>query len=153
VPFACVGGRRDERPFMSEVRKVSAAVVMYSAAIAALIFCAGIGLMIVASASIAPSQKAESEKTILEQRIESAREVRAALAKGVAKPEPLPPITAKLAKDMRSVQTVTAATVKPERPKLSAQARNAFASATSDLSASANSRSYSSFDRHATSGF
>ena len=135
---------------MSEVRKVSAAVGMYSAAVVALIFCAGIGLMFVASASIAPSQKTESEKTILEQRIESAREVRAALAKGVAKPEPLAPITAKLARDMKAMQT--AATVKPERPKLSAQARNAFAS--SDFSAAQPaSRSYSSFDRHAASGF
>jgi hypothetical protein len=141
---------------MSAGRKISAAVVMYGAAIVALVFCAGIGLMIIASASLAPSQKAEAEKTILDQRIESAREVRAALAMGVPKPEPLAPITAKLARDMKSVQTdmksvQTAATIKP--PKLSAQARNAFASANKDFSASTNSRSYVSFDRHSTSGF
>jgi hypothetical protein len=150
APFACVAGRRDERPFMSECRNVSAAVVMYSTAIVALIFCSGIGLMIVASASIAPNQKAEAEKTILEQRIESAREVRAALAKGVAKPEPLPPITAKLARDLKAVQS--AATIMPERPKLTAQARNAFAS-TDFSAAQPYSRSYSSFDRHSASGF
>ena len=131
---------------------MSGAIVMYGAVAAVLVFCAGIGLMIVASAAMAPSQKAESQKTILDQRIESAREIRAALARGVAKPDLLPPVTAKLARDVK-VAPQAVATVKPERPKLSAQARNAFANGNPDYSSASYSRSYSSFDRHSASGF
>ena len=63
-------------------------------------------------------------KTILDERIANAREIKAALAKPQPKPEPLPPITEKVA-NPPSTTVVT-----PEKPlKLPRQARNAMAMA------------------------
>ena len=86
------------------------------------------------------SQTAEIEKTLLDTRVESSREIRQALAKPIPRPEPLGPVTAKLARSIEA--TKLAAT-----PKLSKQARDAFASA--DRPA-APSGTYAVPDRHSS---
>jgi hypothetical protein len=103
--------------------------------------CAGIGLAVVVKTAAGLSQPAAREKTLLDLRIESSREIREALAKPVAGPEPLPPITtANLARGLLAA--------KLPRVKLAKEASDAFAS--SDWSAQ--SRSTVQYDRH-TSNF
>jgi hypothetical protein len=60
----------------------------------------GMGATVAAIVNTTPAPQGASVRTKspLELRVESAREVREALAKPIVQPEPLPPITAKLAK-------------------------------------------------------
>ena len=64
----------------------------------------------------------EREKTLLEERVESARQIRDALAKPIPPPEPLTPVTAKVER-----KPPTVAAVKANRPSVGKQARDAFA--------------------------
>jgi len=77
---------------------------------------------------------------LLDYRVESSREIRQALSKPIPRPEPLGPITAKLA---RSLEATTLAA----KPKLSKQAADAFASA--DLP-TVSSRTNAVPDRHSS---
>ena len=58
--------------------------------------CVGLGLTAVVKAASALSQHTQRERTLLDFRMESSREIRQALAKPLPQPEPLPPITARL---------------------------------------------------------
>jgi hypothetical protein len=69
--------------------------------------------------------RSQREKTILDQRIASAREIKHALRKPIPRPEPLTPITAKPA---RALSAVAVAPEKPRYRSLSKEARDAFAS-------------------------
>jgi hypothetical protein len=89
------------------------------------------------------------EKTVLELQIESAREIHAALNRPENPIEPLPPITAKLARSP-SAPLVVAETEKKKKKKtrlLSTAARNAFAS--TDWSAASTTFPSPALDRHA----
>jgi hypothetical protein len=134
------GGAKNEEQFMSEARKWSKALLTYCGVVAALAICSGLSLALVVNAGAGLSQTAEIEKTLLDYRIESSREIRQALAKPIPRPEPLGPITAKLARSVES--TMLAA-----KPKLSKQAADAFASA--DLPA-VPARTYAVPDRHSS---
>jgi hypothetical protein len=137
---------------MSEARKVTGAVLIYCAVAASLVVFAIFGLTTVMKGSVELSQKAGSEKTLLDYRTESSHQIRQALAKPILRPEPLPPIAAKLARATTPVETVVS---RPDRPKLSKEARNALASANTESSSGSRSysHSYSSFDRHSASGY
>jgi hypothetical protein len=131
---------KDEEQFMSETSKWSEAFLIYCGVAAALIICSSLSVAVVINAGAGLSQTAEIEKTLLDYRVESSREIRQALSKPVPRPEPLGPITAKLA---RSVE----ATKLAAKPNLSKQARDAFASA--DLPA-VPSHPYAVPDRHSS---
>jgi len=135
-----LAGAEDEEPFMSEARNWSKAFLTYCGVAAALVICSGLSLAVVINAGAGLSQTAEIEKTLLDTRVESSREIRQALAKPIPRPEPLGPVTAKLARSIEA--TKLAAT-----PKLSKQARDAFASA--DRPA-APSGTYAVPDRHSS---
>jgi hypothetical protein len=125
---------------MSEARKWSKAFLAYCGVAAALVICSSLSLAFVINAGAGLSQTAEIEKTLLDYRVESSREIRQALSKPIPRPEPLGPITAKLA---RSVEAPKLAA----KPKLSKQATDAFASA--DLPV-VPSRTYAVPDRHSS---
>jgi hypothetical protein len=125
---------------MSEARKWSNAFLTYCGVTAALVICSSLSLAVVINAGAGLSQTAEIEKTLLDYRVESSREIRQALAKPIPRPEPLGPITAKLAGSIEATKLAA-------KPKLSKQARDAFANA--DLPA-VPSRTYSVPDRHSS---
>jgi hypothetical protein len=68
-------------------------VVVYAAVVASLVAGIGVALFIVTN-SVASPQSART-RTALDMRLESAREVREALAKPIPQPQRLPPVTAK----------------------------------------------------------
>jgi hypothetical protein len=72
-----------------------------------------------------PSQEQEHDR--IKDIAASAREIRAALARPVAVPEPLPPITAKLAHGNLRPGAPGARTMAPSRRALSSEARDAMA--------------------------
>ena len=125
---------------MSEVRKCLTALLAYCAVAAALVVCSSLSLALVISSGASLSQTAEIEKTLLDHRVESSREIRQALLKPIRRPEPLGPITAKLARSVEPTKLVA-------KPKLSKEARDAFASG--ELSASS-SHNYALPDRHSS---
>ena len=94
----------------------------------------------------APQQKdglprePDGEKTLLNLRIESACEVRRALAKPIPPPAPLPPVTARLERPPQQP-------LRHERPRLLPEARDAFASMDLKLNVSM-PPSVSAYDRH-----
>jgi len=136
----CWRGVKDEEQFMSEARKWSNAFLTYCGVAAALVICSSVSLALVINAGAGLSHTAEIEKTLLDYRVESSREIRQALSKPIPRPEPLGPITAKLA---RSLEATTLAA----KPKLSKQAADAFASA--DLP-TVSSRTNAVPDRHSS---
>jgi len=74
----------------------------------------------------------EREKTILDERIANAREIKAALSKPIARPEPLSPITAKRSNPVSAAVAAHTDVLRPtltnrRSPKLSPAARNALA--------------------------
>ena len=101
-------------------------VVMYLAVAATLVGGMGIALTAVAS-SVVSQQSVARAKTPFEIQLDSAREVRAALAKPIPAPQPLPQITAKLE---RPIAKVGARSVPPKRNTELAmrESRQAFAS-------------------------
>jgi hypothetical protein len=99
-------------------------------------------MFVLAGASKGSSQAAAREKTMLDVRIEDAREIKRALAKSVDIP-PLPPITAR---PLREKTTTIAAQepVRPPRAKPSQAALNAMA-----MQVKTEARSSApAFDRH-----
>jgi hypothetical protein len=125
---------------MPEMRKCSTALLTYCAVAAALVACSSLSLAVVIGAGAGLSQPVETEKTLLDHRVESSREIRQALLRPVPRPEPLGPITATLARRVEPTKLVA-------KPKLSKEARDAFASG--DFSASP-SQSYVLPDRHSS---
>jgi hypothetical protein len=106
--------------------KTVTGLLMYAAVALTLVGGIGAGAAAIVKAASAIHQQSSSRtKSPLESRIESAREIREALAKPVAHPQPLAPITAKLANPAAKV----AARPAPRRNTDVAmtQARQAFA--------------------------
>jgi hypothetical protein len=111
---------------MMNNRSSVSSLVMYVAVAATLVGGIGIALTVVTS-SVASQQVVASAKTPFEIQLDSAREVREALAKPIPAPQPLPRITAKLEKP---VAKVVARSVPPKRNTEVAmrESRQAFAS-------------------------
>lgn len=129
-------------------RSIPSLLLIYAAVIGTLVAGVGYGFtkLTIASESREPSV---AEKTVLDQRIATARQIKAALHKPVAKPEPLTPITAKRTNGPSAKlvgETYRRPKLSRERPKLSREALDAMAM---DSSASSNPvpSSASSYDR------
>ena len=107
-------------------RSSVSSLVMYVAVAGTLVGGIGIALTVVTS-SVASQQVVARAKTPFEIQLDSAREVREALAKPIPAPQPLPRITAKLEKP---VAKVVARSVPPKRNTEVAmrESRQAFAS-------------------------
>ena len=107
-------------------RSSVSSLVMYVAVAATLVGGIGIALTVVTN-SVASQQVVARAKTPFEIQLDSAREVREALAKPIPAPQPLPRITAKLEKP---VAKVVARSVPPKRNTEVAmrESRQAFAS-------------------------
>lgn len=86
--------------------------------------CVGLGLTAVVRAASALSQQTQRERTLLDLRMDSSREIRQVLAKPLPQPEPLPPITARL----HHAAGFAVANINPDRRKWMDEARGAFAS-------------------------
>jgi len=100
-------------------------------------------LVKIVDASTGMARHSEREKSLLDERLATARNIKQVLAKPVPRPEPLAPITAK----PEHAASKLAAAPKPARPKLSAEARDAMAS--TDFSAPSRSPPADNYDRHA----
>jgi hypothetical protein len=114
-----------------------------------ILLAAGIGFGVtkVVGAAANLSQRSTPEKTLLDERIFSARSIKEALAKPVPSAEPLPAITARLASKERSQEKVAQARQSKVR-KLSNQARNALASARQPSTPTPAPTMSASYDRH-----
>ena len=102
-----------------QARSQSSVVLLYIGVIATALAVIAFGLSAVVKASAALSQAGARDKTMVEAQIESSRAIRRALATPVSIP-PLPPITARPARDIASIQA-------NRRPALSPEAMNALA--------------------------
>ncbi len=130
-----------------QTRSHSSMLLIYIGAIFAALAIIALGLMAIVQASAALSPTGARDKTVLELQVESAREIRRALAVPVVV-EPLPPITARMAREVRSV--ASGQDRKPARTALSQEALNAMAMEPSETSRPAR-HNYPALDRHATS--
>jgi hypothetical protein len=125
---------------MPNARALPTAVLTYFGVIGLLLVCALLGIAMVAKASTAMSQRTDRERTLLDLRLESALEIRRALAKPLPPVEPLPPITSKAI-----AATGETNTAKLTDEKLPRRGRNAFASG---VFSGQHAPSALSFDRH-----
>jgi hypothetical protein len=134
-------------------------VFKYAGVIAVAIVFTALSLHTVIQASVGMSTTSPRAKTVLDLQVESAREIRAALDRPQVSLEPLPPITAKLARSLPPSKVADKRTRFPSAEArngvrlLSAEARNSFAltewSASSKSSAlPPASPSYPTTDRH-----
>jgi len=93
------------------------------------------------------AQSRSRERTVLDERLASLRAIKEALRKPLPKPQPLPPITAKVANPHPKVEVAEKAERKSK--KLSQETRDAFAS----FDEPSVSNSALSYDRHSMRGF
>ena len=129
-------------------RSIVADVTVYSlAACVPLGALVAAGLWFFGSVETGVAKSADTAKTILDLRIESAREIRRALAVPIPSPEPLGPIKTKAAHALGSSKALTA---EHRRPILPAEARDAFASAASSNTGWSHSAPAVAHDRHST---
>src|SRR6478672_7385208 len=124
-------------------RGIPSLLAIYFGIIGTLVAGAGLGLTKIVDASAGMALHSGREKSLLDERIATARNIKQALAKPVARPEPLAPITAK----PEHAASKVAAAPTSARPRLPAEARDALASA--DFSARSQSRPALSYGRHA----
>ena len=130
-------------------RSLSSLVLMYVGGLATALSVIALGLTAVVQASAGLSEATARDKTLLELQIESSREIRRALATPISQPPRLPPLTARLARDLR--ESTAALTRKPVQMKLPQEAMNAMAMGQSGTYSSVRSSSfdYAVRDRHA----
>ena len=124
-------------------RGIPSLLAIYFGIIGILVAGAGLGLTKIVDASTGMARHSEREKSLLDERLATARNIKQMLAKPVPRPEPLAPITAK----PEHAASKVAATPTPARSKLSAEARDAMAS--TDVSAQVRSGPANNYDRHA----
>jgi hypothetical protein len=82
---------------MRRARGLSSFLLMYVAVIGVALGGIAFGLTAVVKTATGLSQQTQREQTLLDDRMESSREIRQALAKPLPRPEPLPPIIARVA--------------------------------------------------------
>lgn len=80
-------------------RNIPALLLVYAGVCGTLALGTGYGFSYFTAASGENAKLSRTEKTVLDQRIASAREIREALSRPLPPVEPLPPITAKVAKN------------------------------------------------------
>jgi hypothetical protein len=127
-----------------EVRNPSSSVFLYLGTVAAALAIIALSSMTVMKSSAGTSATPSREKTLLDLQVQSSLEIRRALATPVTV-APLPPITARPARDLREIAAVHEK--RPARLKLSPAALNAMAMDQSGASAAA-TQNYPVPDRH-----
>ena len=130
---------------MTNQKHPLAALAVYGVVAFTLMGGIGLGVAAIATTAVVSSPSVQ-DKTALQLRIESAREVREALAKPVPAPAPLPPITAKLERPVPKVAARPAPQRNPEYAMR--QARQAFASIDGPPPQPQSFFSFLGFDRH-----
>ena len=148
IPVGSTGGVAGRQ---MNSRNQSSVIVTYFAVVAAALSALALGTTVIVKASTGMSETSARDKTLLELQVESAREIRRALATPVATPAKLPPITARPARDIRAAAAHQS--TKSAHAKLSQEAMNAMAmdqtptySSSSPFQSS--SQDYSVRDRH-----
>ena len=124
-------------------RGIPSLLAIYFGIIGILVAGAGLGLTKIVDASTGMARHSEREKSLLDERLATARNIKQALAKPVPRPEPLAPITAK----PEHAAPKLAAAIKPGGARLSVTARDSMASV--DFPAQSQSRPAGNYDRHA----
>ena len=124
-------------------RGIPSLLAIYFGIIGILVAGAGLGLTKIVDASTGMARHSEREKSLLDERLATARSIKQVLAKPVPRPEPLAPITAK----PEHAASKVAAAPTSARPRLPAEARDAMASV--DFSAQSRSPPAVNYDRHA----
>ena len=122
-------------------RGIPSLLAIYFGIVGILVAGAGFGLTKIVDASAGMARHSEREKSLLDERLATARNIKQMLAKPVPRPEPLAPISAK------PEHAASKVAVTPARPKLSAEARDAMAS--TDFPAQSRTRPADNYDRHA----
>ena len=119
---------------------------LYALAVLVPVGCTALAVTwIIAAADGLPNER-EPPKTVLDIRVESAREIRRALASPVLLPEPLGPIKAAAANASGGAKGLSLTAARSRRQP--AEARNAFASGAPDWTAGVQATEVRSFDRH-----
>ena len=133
---------------------IPALLLIYATVIGIPVLAVVYGVTRITVASELSNERAEREKTILEERIANAREIKQALARGVPPPEPLPPVTAKPAKLHESkIGGPEKPAKEPSKRKIPGGALNAMAMETKTGSEPQISSSAPLIDRAATAGW
>ena len=83
---------------MKSQRNVPALLLMYAGICGTLALGTGYAFSHFTVAAGENAKLSRTEKTVLDQRVASAREIREALSRPIPRPEPLPPISTKVAK-------------------------------------------------------
>ena len=108
-------------------RSSVSSLVMYVAVAATLVSGIGVALTVVTS-SVASQHAVARVKTPFEIQLDSAREVREALARPIPAPQPLPQITAKLEKPITKVAARSVPLKRTNTEVAMRESRQAFAS-------------------------
>jgi hypothetical protein len=119
MPSAMRAGIDQRTGFRSRSSKLVQYVGVVGFALAGIAF----GLTAVVKAATGTAQQTQRERTLLDVRIESAREIRQALAKPIPHPTPLPPMTTRVTPAIGP----TVAASKRDHAQLMDVARDAFA--------------------------
>jgi hypothetical protein len=88
----------DASIMLNSKRNIPALLLIYAGVCGTLALGTGYAFSYFTAASGENAKLSRTEKTVLDQRIASARQIREALSRPLPPPEPLPPITAKVAK-------------------------------------------------------
>jgi hypothetical protein len=121
----------------------SSLLLIYFGSVAAALSVIALGMTAIVQASAGLLQSGARQKTLLEVQVATSRDIRQALATPVTIP-PLPPITARPARDLSEV--VSAQEKRPLRKKPSLGAMNAMAMDHGAYQSAA--RNYTVVDRH-----
>ena len=124
-------------------RRQSSKLILYIGVVGFALASIAFGLTTVVKSTIGTLQQTQQERTLLDVRMESAREIRQALAKPVPHPEPLPPVTTRVTRALGP--TVIASN--GHHPQLMDVARDAFANM-EPISLVAQPSAYAVSDRH-----
>lgn len=104
------------------------ALSIYIAVAIALLAGIGVAIATIVASSAGIQQQTAKPKSPLEVQVASAREIREALARPIAGPEPLQPISSKVKPPVKVAEAKAEPPPKPKRlPRVMRQARQAFA--------------------------
>lgn len=122
---------------------------MYFGALAFALSVIAWGLTAIVKSAAGLSQANAREKTLLELQVASSREIRRALATPVSRQQPLPPITARPARDLRETAVAQQKQPAPKKPSQAAMNAMAMDQSRTYQSAQSSGREYAVRDRHA----
>jgi hypothetical protein len=107
-------------------RSFGTVIGVYAVVVATLIGCIGVAISAIGGSSVGVSSETRA-KSAIESQLESAREIREALAKPIPQPERLGPIASKPAKATPKLATARSAVKRSNADVAMKQGRQAFA--------------------------